>query len=502
MKIVTTPQEDHQIKIEAEFDEEMFANYKKRAARKISGKAKIPGFRPGKAPYDVILRYYGEGVISEEAVEILIDEQYANVLEEAKVIAGGPGSLQEIVSLTPPKLNFLVPLKPEVVLGDYKSIKQKYNPQPVTDEEVNEFLERLQKNYATFEPAERPVQKKDVVYLKVTGYEKEDEILAETPVQLVVGEDKIKDNWPFKGFSDHLIGKSEGETITVSHSFPKTSDDEKFKGRKINFKVDVQSVKTLTLPELDDEFAKEVGGFDTFKELREVVVDQQGIDKKQRYDDEYYNALIEKYVEISTIKFPPFMVEEEMQNMQAALERDLKQQNMDFDTYLKLMNKEKEAFINENIRPTAINRLKSSLLIDQLAQEEKIEVGKEEVDGILSNTLQMMQNIPDKKGKKQKISNEVISNVAYNAIGRLYNQKALDRMKELASTEEEAKKPKTKKAAEKKVESAEGEAAEAPKAKKKSTKKAEPVETKKAEEVKTTKKKSTATKKAKGEASE
>lgn len=441
MKIETIPQEDHQVKIEAEFEVEVFDSFKRRAAKKIAKQAKIPGFRPGKAPYDVILRIYGEGAINEEAIELLVDEKYANVLDEASVVASGPGSLQEIVSMDPLKLSFLVPLKPEVELGDYKEIELEYNPEPVSDEEISEFLTRLQKNYATAEPAERPIENGDVVYFKLTGFENEEPILPETPIQLVMGEDDNKDNWPYEGFSQILIGMSEGDSKEVEYTFTEEAEDERFKGKTIKFVTNIQSVKTLTLPELDDEFANSLGQFESYEELEKAVREQQELNKKEEYDDHYFSDLLEKYSEISTVKFPPFMVDEEIEHMLKSLERDLKQQNLDFETYLKLMNTDKEKYIEENVRPAAIQRVRSSLIIDQLGQEEKIEVAKEDIDGILNDTVQMLQNMPDSKGKKPKISNEMINNVAYNAISRLYNQRTLERMKALASGEVEIGEP-------------------------------------------------------------
>ena len=435
MKIETFPQDDHQIKIEAEFDTELFDGFKRRAARKIAKQAKIPGFRPGKAPYDVILRMYGEGPINEEAIELLVDDQYAKVLEEASVEPSGPGSLQEIVSMDPVKLSFLVPLKPEVVLGDYKDIQMEYKPEPVTDEEISEFLTRLQKNYATAEPVERPIEKGDVVYFKVSGVVGDETVLEETPVQLVMGEDEQKDNWPFKNFSKKLIGMSEGESKDTTHTYGENEPDERFQSKKVKFTITIESVKALTLPELDDEFANSMGQFESFDELKEAVQEQEETNKKQEYDDKFYSDLIGKYKEISSVKYPPFMVEEEIHHMIHSLEHDLKDQNLDFETYLKLMNIDREKYIEENVRPAAISRVTTSLIIDRLGQEEKVQVAKEDIDGIVNETLQMLQNSTDQRGKKNKVTNEVVNNVTYDAISRLYNQRTLEHMKAMATGE-------------------------------------------------------------------
>ncbi len=474
MKIESTPQDDQQIKLEAEFEAEVFESFKRRAAKKIAKQAKIPGFRPGKAPYDVILRMYGEGNINEEAIEILIDEQYSKILEEAAVDPSGPGALQEIVSVDPLKLSFLVPLKPEVDLGDYKSIELEYKPEPVSDEEIKEFLNRLQRNYATAEPVERPADNGDLIYFQLSGNEGEKVVLEETPIQFVIGDNEQQDNWPFENFSKELLGLSEGEEKSVEYSFPEDSNEEKFKGKTIQFTIKVQSLKALKLPELDDEFAKSLGQFENYAELEKAVREQQESTKKQEYDDKYFSELLEKFGEKATVKFPPFMVDEEIDHILKTLERDLKQQSLDFDTYLKLMKTDKEKYIEENVRPAAINRVKNSLIIEQFAQEEKIEVSKEEVDHIVNDTMQMMNNMPSPKGKKQKVTSSMVNNVAFNAINRLYNQKSLDQMKKLASGEVEAVEVES----DQKEEKVETEIADKATKAKKTTKKAAPKKTK------------------------
>ena len=135
------------------------------------------------------------------------------------------------------------------------------------------------------------------------------------------------------------------------------------------------------------------------------------------------------------LKYPQFMVDEEIEHILQSVQKDLKQQNLDFETYLKLMKTDREKYIDENVRPAAEKRLVNSLIIDKFAQEEKIEIAKEDVDSIMSNTVQMMENNPNPKGKKGKVSSQEINSVAYNAMTRLYNQRTMERMKFIASGE-------------------------------------------------------------------
>ena len=137
MKIETQPRDDHQITIIAEFDLETLERFKHRAARKLSNQVRIPGFRPGKAPYDLILRTVGEPAVVEEAVEMLVDDQYPEVLKEASIEPSGSGSLEEVVNLDPPTFKFIVPLRPEVTLGDYRALRKPYSPEAVEDADID-----------------------------------------------------------------------------------------------------------------------------------------------------------------------------------------------------------------------------------------------------------------------------------------------------------------------------------------------------------------------------
>ena len=159
MKIETTPRDEHQVQIVAEFDDETLEKFKHRAAHKIATEAKIPGFRPGKAPYDVIRRFAGEKTIVNEAMELLVDEVYPDVIKEANVKPYGPGELENVISIAPPKLSFIVPLEPEITLGDYRSVRLDYAPQPFDEKEVDRFFYQLQTNYATVEPSDHPLRK-------------------------------------------------------------------------------------------------------------------------------------------------------------------------------------------------------------------------------------------------------------------------------------------------------------------------------------------------------
>jgi len=230
LKLEKISVKDQQIQVTAELDDVIFEQFKQKAARKISQRAKIPGFRPGKAPYNVIQRTYGDETIEEQAKELLVDDIYPKVINEAEIKPFGPGTLDKVVSVHPPKFSFIIPLEPEVKLGDYHTIQQPYKIPNVTEKEVEDYIHRLQTSYSTAEPVERPAQEGDLVYLKLSGKlanpaEHEDPIiLKETTSQALIGDEAFEENdFPFKGFANKLIGMSANEEKKSTIPTPRTS---------------------------------------------------------------------------------------------------------------------------------------------------------------------------------------------------------------------------------------------------------------------------------------
>lgn len=442
MKIETQPREDHQVKIIAEFDAETKEGFMRRAARKISQETKIPGFRPGKAPYDIVRRMYGDGAIEQQAVELLIDEQYSKVLDEAGIKPGAPGSLDEVLSTDPLKLSFIVPLAPEVTLGDYNAIRKAYEAPAVSDDQVTEYLRRVQTSYATAEPVERPAEKGDLVYYMLSGRladpaEGEDpEVIKDGPAQTIIGEDTLSDkDWPFVGFSEKLIGLSANDTKDIKHTFAKDDTDEKLRGRKVIFHVSVQSIKALHLPELDDEFAQSMSEYATFAELKESVIKQLEENGRQEYDQKFFDELFEQIAAESTIKYPPQVLADEEEHVLGHLEEDLKKNNLDLDTYLKLINTNREAFMAEQVTPAALKRLTRSLVLEEIGRAEKIELAENEVNEAVNGSLRQLSATPGFDPKK--VNDRLVNAIAMDAVSRLYNQRILDRLKAIAIGEGE-----------------------------------------------------------------
>ena len=169
MKIDTQPLEDHQVKLTVEVENEKLSEAKIRAARQLAKKVKIPGFRPGKAPYQVVVRQIGDAAILEEAMELLIDDIYPKVIEEADIHPYGPGKLEQIVSTEPPTFEFVIPLEAKVVLGDFRSIRRPYELKEIPEQDVENVLDDLRERQAVIEPVDRPAQPGDLVDVRLSA---------------------------------------------------------------------------------------------------------------------------------------------------------------------------------------------------------------------------------------------------------------------------------------------------------------------------------------------
>jgi trigger factor len=452
---------DHQVELIIETDAEQFKKSKGKAARAISKESKIPGFRPGKAPYDVVVRIYGEEYIEERALDFIINEIYPQVLKEAELKPYGPGKLEEILEKDPPKFKLTIPLQPEVELTDFKAIKFPYKLPKTTEKDIEAVLKNLQTNYATAEEVEQKSEKGNLVTVKINAVlskpdkDQDAQILKDTPHQVIIGENVEEEQFPFKGFSDKLAGLAKGESKEFSHKYPKESNYEHLRGKEANFTVTMESVKKLTKPAVDDDFAKTLG-VDDLATLKESIQLQLENEKRNEYDNQYYDDLLEKIIAKSTVKYPPLALEDEIADVLKNFEQNIANQNLDLDTYLKINSREKEEFIENDIEPAAKRRLEHALVIEEVSRSEEIKLDQEDLQKEYQKSFMQMQAAPDyHKLQKQFTTKKLANAMVMQAANRLMNLRTLERLKAYANGEmDEEKKSEKKPEAEEKKETA------------------------------------------------
>ena len=432
MKIEKFIEEGHQAKLIVEVEPENMQPYKQRAARKISERGKIPGFRPGKAPYHMVVLNYGEQAIVEQAVDLFIDAEYSNILKEADVNPGASGTLESIDSLDPLKLTFRIPLAPEVDLGDYHSVRMPYEWSAPAESEVEKALEDLRQSYATTENVEREAQVGDYVLLDAKSETTE---LNRTGFAAFIRSEPRDTEWPYNGFASELIGMKPGDVKTVKHTFPEDWEVEELKGREVEMEITVRTVRAVNLPQLDDEFAKTTGAGETLASLREAVTKDVAMRSQAAYDDKYFVDLIEKIKEGAAFKYNEHSLEHEGEHVLEDLSQSLSRKGMDLETYFKLRNTTREQFIEEEVKPVAKKRLERSLILDEIVRREKLEVDNASLDVEFNNTLSSlsMQGLDFSKMRGGKKGQQQLAQaVAVESANRVLTRSALDMLKSIA----------------------------------------------------------------------
>lgn len=414
--------ENHQVKLTVQVEPTKLEEAKHRAARQLSQRRKIPGFRPGKAPYPIVLRNIGEEAILEEALDLLVKDIYPKVIEESKIKPYGPGSLENMPKLDPPTFEFVVPLEPEVTLSEYKKIRISYKLKAITKKDINKVLEDLRERQVLLEPSDQPAREGDQVYIKLSitrvnpapGEIPSLVTDRRMPVVIASAEAKNKDEWPYPGFSQQLIGLSVGADVTFHYTYPQDSDFKELRGKETEVHVIVEEIKKRILPELNDEFAQSVG--EQYENLAALTDDiRKTLEKqaKEDYENSYNDKIMKELLKESVIKYPPQMLEREIDLYLDQMKNRLAQQKMDMDTYLKMRKMDADA-LRKEITPQAEERLKRTLILLEISKAENIHVENSELESESMRTLdELGRMIPADKAKKT-LTNEFVRGMIGN----------------------------------------------------------------------------------------
>jgi trigger factor len=426
LKTEKTFTEDHQVRVRAEFEQETLEGFKRKAARKIAQKTRIPGFRPGKAPYSMVVGHVGEAAILEEAIDLMLNDVYPQILEQENIEPYGPGNLEDIPSQEPPVFEFVIPLSPETELGDVDNLKKPYEPPVVTDDDVEEYITQLRQNQANIVPVEGAAKVGQLVYMTLEATDEnaktpeEAVIVKSAPQQTLIPtlKEEKESEWPYKGFARELVGKKAEDQFSLTHTFPAESKDGALAGKTVRFDINIQSVKELELPEMDQEFLTSIGGFENVETFQQAVRQKLENDRTSEYDDTYYLELVDTLRSGATLKYPPQMIKEEEDDVLHRIEHDLEHRGLDLDVYLKIRKMDKEQFIEEEVKQTAKDRLERSLVMDAITKKFGVKVTQEqmqaEVTGVLNSLLISGEYEEAEKQLGKKRFTEAISNEAAN----------------------------------------------------------------------------------------
>lgn len=373
--------------------------------RDVSRRIRVPGFRPGKAPRSLVERYVGgPQTIQEEGVERLIDDSFRKALRESDVHPIGEADVSERPEYHPGEplvIEAAVPVAPTVELGDYESVRMQQVAVEATPEQVNRFIDDLLEANAEWTPVERGAQEGDHVVIDVQGtvgtvptlFGPGGETLLHTAGGREVFSDKDQEHLVdtkgppeyAPGFDEEIMGLTAGSEKTFGLTLPVEFPDPDLANQSIVFTVKVHDVKEKHLPELNDEFAKTVGGGETVEELREKV--RERIQSRLEYEARlaYEDALVEAVVNRSTVEMPDVLVERQIDGQLEDLKADLAREKVGWQDYLLEAHKTEQQ-IRDDMRESAQRRLRNSLVLREVARRENIEVKPEDVTADIEAT--------------------------------------------------------------------------------------------------------------------
>ena len=370
--------ENNIVEISLEATREEFEAALKQSYNKNKGKFQIQGFRKGKVPYQLVIQYYGEGVLYDDAIEFIASPAYVEAVKEhdLKVVSRPDLSIDEIGE-NGMKYKLAVSVKPEFELGQYEGVEVPYSVREVNDTTVSEEIERMLKRNASLEEIkDRAVENGDTAVIDYEGFK--DGVAFEGGK----GENyslKIGSKSFIPGFEEQIIGHNVGDEFAIEVTFPEEYHSEDLKGAAATFNVKLHTIKCEKLPGLDDEFAKDVSEFDTLDELKADIKKKQEDSAQKEAKAAFENAVITAVSENTEIDIPDSMVDTEIDQMVNEQNSRMSQQGINLDMYLKYVGQSMDEY-KASLKPMAKIRVKSNLVIEKIASVINMEATKEDYD--------------------------------------------------------------------------------------------------------------------------
>lgn len=383
------------VKLTIEVSAEELEKALQEAYNKQKKSISMPGFRKGKVPRNIIEKMYGSSVFYEDAANILIPQAYADAAKECgeDIVSRPVVDITQIEKGKPFIFTAEVAVKPEVTLGEYTGVTVTKVDTEATEEEIEEAIKKERENNARIINIEdRTIESGDMAVIDYEGF-----------VDGVAFEGGKGENHSLEigsgsfipGFEDQLIGKNIGDDVEVNVTFPEEYHAPDLAGKAAVFKVKVHEIKTKEIPELDDEFAQDVSEFDTVAEYRDSVKAKIEERKANEAKSAQQEEAIKKIVEKSQMDIPDAMIDTQCENMINQFAQQMAQQGLSMDQYMQFSGMTIDQ-LKEQVRPEAIERIQSSLVLEQIAKEEKIEITDEDIDAEIEKMAKLYNMEADK----------------------------------------------------------------------------------------------------------
>jgi len=370
--------EKNMAKLTIEVSAEDLDKAMEKAYQKQKSRISLPGFRKGKAPRKMIESMYGKGVFMEDAVNSLVPQEYTKALGECDLEIVSQPEIN-VTQMEPGKALIFtadVAVKPEVTLGDYKGVEVPKSEIAVTDEEVDAEVKKEQdKNARTVAVEDRAAANGDITTIDFEGFV--DGVAFEggkgTDYALTLGSGTF-----IPGFEDQLVGANAGDHVEVKVTFPEEYQAKELAGKEAVFQCDVKKIETKEVPELDDEFAKDVSEFDTLAEYKEDIKKKLTEKKEKEARTAKENAAVDKAIENAQMDIPELMTKTECRQMMDDFSRRMQQQGLSMEQYFQFTGQSMDKMM-EDMKPQALKRIQTRLVLEKVAEVENIQPSEEEI---------------------------------------------------------------------------------------------------------------------------
>jgi trigger factor len=443
LKITTEPRELRQLGMTIEVDPERVQRELRKAAQKFANDYRIPGFRKGKAPYHVIVQQVGLPNLYSQFVDELGQELFKAAIEQEGITPYATATLED-VDFEPMKFKLLVPLDPEVNLGDYRALRVEEDPATVDEAEVEARLESYRDQHAGWQELNRPRQYGDMLNINVhsvlipiageSGESTDEETVVLDESDWDVTPDQENPMEP-PGFDEALIGMQPGDEKEFVLSWP-ADGQSVYAGKQARFQVKLNKIQAYEKPELTDEFAQLVGpDFATLDDLkaniRETLAERAKSNADSAYADKALNAMVER----STLVYPPVVIEDQLDTMIGEFERQLRQLGIDsLETYLQRTGGQTLEDYRERLRPEAKRLAEQNLILSEVLRAEKLQVSDEEIGARIKEMMGGAENEDDESARSMA---DMLRSGAGRSIleSQILREKALQRLLAIARGE-------------------------------------------------------------------
>jgi trigger factor len=423
MQVTREDKSKTNVDLKISVDQSTLQKHHRQTVQKLADSVKVPGFRAGKAPLDMIEKQLDQQRLQNEVIDAVIQETANKAVtdENLRFISQPNVNVDKYVPNQTLDFTLSLEVLPPIKLPDYKKIKKSKPQVAITPKDITQVLENLRERSAERKEVKRAAQNGDEIVINFNGFDQQDNPIAGgkgNNYPLKLGSDSF-----IPGFEAGLIGKKAGEHVTLNLTFPKSYNVESLSGKKARFEVDIDKVQEMALPKLDDKFAAKIGPFKSLDDLKKDIKDQLKTQKTDEAINKLKDEIVEEIVKKTDFELPQTLVNDQMNDIEQQMRQDMTYRGVTLREYLNQEGLTEEKWREEKLKPEAQRRVRVGVVIAEIANAEKVSVSDQELS-VRTNIMKQQYPNPEMAGQlDQPAAQREIANrlVTEKTVDLLYN---------------------------------------------------------------------------------